>query len=69
MADDYDDFDENVFEDDELYDDEMIDGDYDEYDDEYEYDDEDMDEEEGGIDFLGMVQDEEGNWVYPEDLD
>lgn len=69
----YDDFEEGYYDDEELYDDDILeDDDYYDDDDDYDdddYDDDDYDEENDGIDFLGMVQDEEGNWVYPEDLD
>jgi len=63
-------------EEDSLYEEELLgeDGlDDDDYDDDFDDDDEGEYEgeydDESGIDFLGMVQDDEGNWVYPEDLD
>jgi len=72
--DDYEEFDDNFYEDDELFDDMLDDEDFDDYDDyddeDDEFDDDDYDDDdEEGIDFLGMVQDDEGNWVYPEDLE
>ena len=67
----YDDFDDDIFEDDDLYDEMLGEDDYENYTDEF--DDEDftaeVEDTEDGLDFLGMVQDEEGNWAYPEDLD
>lgn len=72
----FDEFDDDIFnEDDELYDEMLMEDefddefdDYDDSDDDFE-DDDDFEEDEEGLDFLGMVQDEEGNWVYPEDLE
>lgn len=71
----FDDFDDEIFnEEDDLYDEMLMEDDFeddfDDYDDtEDDFDEEEDFEEEEGLDFLGMVQDEEGNWVYPEDLE
>ncbi len=72
----FDEFDDDIFNEEEDFYDEMLmedefDDDFDDYDDtdEDEFDDEEFDDDEEGLDFLGMVQDDEGNWVYPEDLE